>query len=105
MDDTADGGPDASATATRPDGGIGGGSSTGRDNNDHDADGDRSRRRRRRPHRAAMAVVMMTIAGERGGEAMVRRLQGNDEKTEMQGQSAMAPAQARLIEFVVQAQG
>ena len=52
-----------------------------------------------------MAVVMMTVAGKRGGEAMVRRLQGNDKKTEMQGQSAMVPAQARLIEFVVQAQG
>jgi len=46
---------------------------------------------------------MMTIAGERGGEATVRRLQSDDEVTERQ--SAMAPARARPIEFVVQAQG
>ena len=42
---------------------------------------------------------MMTIAGERGGEGTVRRLQSDDEVTEKQ------PARARLIEFVVQAQG
>ena len=89
--------------ATRPDGGIDGGSSTDRDNNDHNADGNRRHRCRPRPFRAATAVATMTIAGKRGGEATVRRLQSDDEVTERQ--SAMAPARARLIEFVVQAQG
>jgi len=46
---------------------------------------------------------MMTIAGKRGGEATARQLQSDNEVTERQ--SAMAPAWARLIEFVVQAQG
>jgi len=46
---------------------------------------------------------MMTIAGKRGGEATARRLQSDDQVTERQ--LAMAPTQARLIEFVVQAQG
>jgi hypothetical protein len=32
--------------------------------------------------------------GERGGEAKARRLQGEDEATEMRRQSDMAPAQA-----------
>jgi hypothetical protein len=35
---------------------------------------------------------MMTMAGKRGGEAMARRLQGDDEATEMRRQSNMAPA-------------
>ena len=63
---------------------------------------------------------MMTIAGERGGKAtarqlqgddepickvMLKRLQGDNEAMEMRRQSAMAPAWASLIEFVVQAQG
>jgi hypothetical protein len=51
----------------------------------------------------AMAVAMMTIAGERGGEATARRLQRDDEV--MERQWAMAPVRVRLIEFVVQAQG
>ena len=67
----------------------------------YDADGDR--RRRRCPRGAATDVdVMMTMAGERGGEAtarrrrgdgeaMARRLQDNDEATRMRRQSAMAP--------------
>jgi len=46
---------------------------------------------------------MMTIAGERGGEATARQLQSGDEVTDRQ--SAMAPAWARLIEFVMHAQG
>ena len=37
----------------------------------YDADGDR--RCRRCPRGAAMADVMMTMAGERGGEAMARQ--------------------------------
>jgi hypothetical protein len=37
---------------------------------------------------------MMTMAGERGGEATVRRLQGEDEVMEMQRQSDRAPARA-----------
>ena len=65
-----------------------------RDNDGHDASGDRSCRRRPRPHRAATAVAMMTMAGKRVGEATARRLQGEDEATEMQRQSDMAPAQA-----------
>ncbi len=41
-----------------------------------------------------MAVAMMTMAGERGGETTARQLQGEDEATEMQKQLNMAPAQA-----------
>jgi hypothetical protein len=41
---------------------------------------------------------MMTTVGERGGKVMARRLQGEDEATEMQRQSEMAPA-GELIEF------
>jgi hypothetical protein len=70
-------------------------------------------RRLRCPHGAVTADVMMTMAGERGGEAtarrrrgdgkatarrrrgngeaMARRLQDNDEATRMRRQSAMAP--------------
>jgi hypothetical protein len=102
----ADGPPDSAGMATRLDScggvgsgknGVGGGSSTDRDNDDNDANGDRRRRRprpRHRSRRAATAVAMMTMAGERGGEATARRLQGNDEATEMQRQSNMAPAGA-----------
>jgi len=93
------------AMATRPDGGVGGGSSTNRDNNDHDADGDHQHHRRPCPRRAATVVAMMKIAGQRGGKELARQLQGNDEVTEMRRQSAMVPARAKLIEFVVQAQG
>jgi hypothetical protein len=99
------GNPDAAATVMRPDGGVGGGSSTNRDNDDHNADGNRRHRCHPCPRRAAMVVAMMTIVGKRGGEVTARRLQGDDEVTEMQGQSAMAPARARLIEFEVQGQG
>ena len=90
-------------TAMLPDGGSGvdsgkngfdGVSSTDRDNNDHNADGDRRCRRRPRPLQAAMAVAMMTMAGERGDETTVRQLQGEDEAMEMRRQSDMAPAQA-----------
>ncbi len=102
-DNTADGGPNMVAMATRPDGGVNGGSSTDRDNNDHNTDGNRRHRRRPRPRRVAAAVAMMTIAGERGGEATARQLQSGDEVTERQ--SATAPARARLIEFVMHAQG
>ena len=35
----------------------------------------------------------------------MRQKQGNNKVTEMQMQSATAPARAKLIEFVVQAQG
>jgi regulator of protease activity HflC (stomatin/prohibitin superfamily) len=46
----------------------------------YDADGDR--RRRRCPRGAATDVdVMMTMVGERGGEATARRRQGNGEAT------------------------
>jgi hypothetical protein len=77
----------------------------------YDADGDR--RRRCCPCGAATVDmdVMMTMAGKRGGEAtarrrrgeastrqqqgeykaMTRRVQGNEEATRMQRQSAMAP--------------
>jgi hypothetical protein len=65
-----------------------------RDNNGRNADGDRHHRLRPRPCWVATAVAMMTMAGERGGEAMARRLQGKDEATEMRRQSDMAPAQA-----------
>ena len=61
--------------------GVGGGSSTNRDNDNHDADS--NRRHRPCPRRAATAVAMMTMAGDRGGEATVRRLQGNNEVMEM----------------------
>ena len=103
VDDTANGGPDVAAMATRPDGGVDGGSSNNRENNNHNADGNRRHHRRSRPHLAVTAVTMMTIASERGGEATARRLQSNDEVTERQ--LSMAPARARLIEFVVQVQG
>ena len=95
-DCAADGAPDAAVTATRSEGGgknnIGGGSSTDRDNDDHDVDG--NRHCRPCPRRATTAVAMMTMAGERGGEATVRRLQGEDEVMEMQRQSDRAPARA-----------
>ena len=51
----------------------------------------------------AVTVAMMTIAGKRGGEAMAKQLQSVDQV--MERQLAIAPARARLIEFVVQAQG
>jgi hypothetical protein len=60
VDDNANGGHGAVATATGPDVGVGGGTSTDRDNDDHGVNGNR-------------AVVMMMIAGERGGEATARR--------------------------------
>jgi hypothetical protein len=41
-------------------------------------------RRRRCPRGAATADVMMTMAGERGGEAMARRRQGDGEATTRQ---------------------
>jgi hypothetical protein len=41
-----------------------------------------------------MAVVMMTMAGKRGDEAMARRQQGKDKGTEMRRQLIMVPAQA-----------
>ena len=106
-DDAADKSPDAAATATNPDGSVGGGSSTDRDDNDHDTNGDHRHCRRPRPRWAATAVAMMTIAGERGGEATARRRgkQGDDKVTEMRRQSAMVPALARLIEFLEQVQG
>ena len=71
----------------------------------YDTNGDH--RCRRCPHGAATAVVMMTIAGERGGDATARRRgqQGDDKVTEMRRQSAMVPALARLIEFLEQVQG
>jgi hypothetical protein len=101
----ADGAPDSAGMAMRSDGcggvgsgknGVGGGSSTDRDNNDNDANGNRRRRPRPCHHsrRAATAVAMMTMTGERGGEATARRLQGDDEATEMRRQSNMAPARA-----------
>jgi hypothetical protein len=85
----------------RPDGGgrvgggknrVGGGSSTDRDNDKQDADG--NRRCCPRTRRATTAVAMMTMAGKRGGEATARRLQVDDEATEMRRQSDMAPARA-----------
>ena len=76
--DTTNGSPDAAATATRPDGGVGGSSSTDRDNNDHDADGDRRHCRRPRPPPwAVTAIAVMTIVGKRGGEATARQQQGD----------------------------
>ena len=102
----ADGPPDSAGMATCSDGcggvgsrknGIGGSSSTDRDNDDNDANGDHCCRRPRPRHRsrqAATAVAMMTMAGERGGEATASRLQGDDEVTEMRRQSNMAPAGA-----------
>jgi hypothetical protein len=74
--------------------GVGGGSCTKRDNDGHDADGDHHRPPRPHPCQAATAVAMMTMVGERGGEAMVRRLQGEDEVMEIRRQSDMVPAQA-----------
>ena len=108
-DCASDGAPDAAVTAMRPDGGggvggggvgggkngVGGGSSMDRDNKDHDADG--NRRCRPCPRRVATAVGMMTMAGKRGGEATVKRLQGDDEVMEMRRQSDMAPAQANRL--------
>ena len=100
-DYTANGAPDAAAMATLPDGvggvgggknGVGGGSSKNRDNDGRDANGDRRRCPRPRPCQAATAVAMMTMAGIRGGKAMARQLQGEDEVTEMQRQSDMVPA-------------
>jgi hypothetical protein len=101
----ADGAPDTAGMATRSDGcdgvgsgknGVGGGSSTDRDNDDNDANGNcRCRPRPRHCSRqAATAFAMMTLAGERGGEATARQLQGDDEATEMRRQSNMAPARA-----------
>ena len=101
----ADRAPDSAGMATRSDScggvssgknGVGGGSSMNRDNDDNDANGDRRRRPRPRPrsHWAATAVAMMTIAGEREGKATARRLQGDDEATEMRWRSNMAPARA-----------
>ena len=66
----------------------------------YDADGDRHHRCC--PRGAATADVIMTMAGERGGkattwrwrgngEAMVRRLQDNDNAKMRQRQSAMVP--------------
>ena len=46
---------------------------------------------------------MITMTGKRGGEATAKQLQSVDQV--MERQLAIAPAQARLIEFVVQAQG
>jgi hypothetical protein len=66
--------------------GVGGGSSTNRDNDDHDVDGD--------CRRQTVVAMMTSMSGERGGEATVRRLQGNVEATEMQRQSDMAPVHA-----------
>ena len=50
----------------------------------YDADGDR--RRRRCPRGAATADVMMTMVGERGGEATARRRRGDGEATTRQRQ-------------------
>ena len=101
----ADRAPDSAGMATRSDScggvssgknGVGGGSSMDRDNDDNDANGDRRRRPRPLPcsHWAATAVAIMTIAGEREGKATARRLQGDDEATEMRWRSNMAPARA-----------
>ena len=101
----ADGPPDSAGMATCSDGcggvgsrknGIGGSSSTDRDNDDNDANGDRRRRPRpgHQSRRAATVVAMMTMTGERGGEATARQLQSNDEAMEMRRQSNMAPARA-----------
>ena len=68
--------------------GVHGDSCTDRGNDNHNADVNHCCRPRPHPLRAVMAVVMMTIAGERGGEAMARRLQGNNEASEMQWGSA-----------------
>ncbi len=48
----------------------------------YDADGDR--RRRRCPCGAATADVMMTMAGERGGEVTARRRRGDGKATTRQ---------------------
>ena len=53
--------------------GVGGGSSTG------DDDGDRPRRHC--PRGVAMADVMMTMAGKRGGKATARQWRGNGKAT------------------------
>jgi hypothetical protein len=50
----------------------------------YDADGDRHRRRC--PRGAATADVMMTMVGERGGEATARRQRGDGEATTRQRQ-------------------
>jgi len=48
----------------------------------YDADGDH--RRHRCPRGAATADVMMTMSGERGGEATARQQQGNNKATTRQ---------------------
>ena len=48
----------------------------------YNADGDR--RRRRCPRWTVTADVMMTMAGERGGETTARRCRGNGEATRQQ---------------------
>jgi len=50
----------------------------------YDADGDR--RRRCCPRAASTSDVLMTMAGERGGEATARRRRGNGEVTTRQRQ-------------------
>ena len=65
----------------------------------HDADG--NCRCQPRCCRMATVVTRMMMAGESGGKVRAMRLQGNNEATRMQRQSAMAPARARLIELVV----
>ena len=83
----ADRAPDSAGMATRSDScgtagswknGVSDGSSTDRDNDDTDANGDCCRRpcprHRSCSRRAEMAVVMMTMAGKKGGEATARRL-------------------------------
>ena len=101
----ADGAPDSAGMTTHSDGcggvgsgknGVGGGSNTDRDNGDNDANGDRRCRLhpRHRSRREVTAVEMMTMAGERGGEATARQLQGDDKATEMRRQSNMAPERA-----------
>ena len=91
VDDCAsDGPPHLAVMAMRPDGGggvgggkngVSGGSSMDRDNKDHNADG--NRRCRPCPRQVATAVGMMMMVGKRGGKATMKRLQGDDEVTEM----------------------
>jgi hypothetical protein len=69
----------------------------------HDADGDHHCLPC--PRWVAMVVARMTMAGKMGNDATARGLQGNDEATRTQRQLVMVPAQMRLIELVVQAQG
>jgi len=61
--------PERPARRTHPDSGDGGSGDNG------------DRRRRRCPRGAATADVMMTMAGERGGEATARRRRGDGEAT------------------------